>query len=137
MRRNLLLIWIVAASSLAFASCGLSEPVPPERYAPVDVLVEAIDRNVAAANDLTKVVEIDHSRLAAKAGAVMPPARVFIFSHAALESRMIEHNPMIGIDLPLRVLAFEDVSTRQARLTYNRFEYLASRYNLGEEFRSA
>ena len=137
MRRNLLQISIVALSSLAFASCGPSEPVLPERYAPVDVLFEAIDRNVAAANDLTKVADIDHSRLAAKAGEVMPPARVLIFSNAALESRMIEHNPMVGIDLPLRALAFEDFSTRQARLTYNRFEYLASRHSLGEEFRSA
>ncbi len=137
MRRSLLQISIVAVSSLAFTSCGSSEPVPPERYAPVDGLFEAIDRNVAAANDLTKVVEIDHSRLAARAGAVMPPARVLIFSNVALESRMIEHNPMVGIDLPLRALAFEDFSTRQARLIYNRFEYLASRHSLGEEFRTA
>ena len=125
------------ALPLAFVFCGSPAPVSPDRYASVDALFERVDRNVATAEGLQKVVEIDHSRLAATAGAVMPPARVLIFSNPEMESRLLERNLMAGVDLPLRVLAFEDARSKQARLICNRFSYLASRYRLPGELGSA
>lgn len=137
MRPNRSSVLFLSALPLAFVFCGSPAPVSPDRYAPVDALFEKVDRNVAAARGLQKVVEIDHSRLAATAGAVMPPARVLIFSNPEMESRLLERNLMAGVDLPLRVLAFEDTHSKQARLIYNRFSYLASRYRLPSELASA
>lgn len=130
-------VLFLPALPLAFVFCGSPAPVSPDRYASVDALFERVDRNVATAEGLQKVVDIDHSRLAATAGAVMPPARVLIFSNPEMESRLLERNLMAGVDLPLRVLAFEDARSKQARLICNRFSYLASRYRLSGELGSA
>jgi uncharacterized protein (DUF302 family) len=81
---------------------------------------------------LEKIVEIDHSRLGAEAGSVMPPARVLIFSDAKLDAELMMQNPLVAIDLPLRILAYESVSGGEGRVVYNSFAYLRSRYGLGE-----
>lgn len=132
MRYGRLAIGLLALP-MALGSCGSPQPVSPERYRAVDALFEMVDRNVAATKGLQRVVEIDHSRLAASSEEVMPPARVLIFSNPEAESRLLERNPLTGIDLPLRVLAFEDPGSKQPRLICNRFSYLASRYRLGSE----
>jgi len=60
----------------------------------------------------------------------MPPARVLIFSDSQLESELIKLNPLVALDLPLRVLAFEDASDSSSKIIYNSFDYLVSRYQL-------
>ena len=60
----------------------------------------------------------------------MPPARVLIFSNPRMEAQMIMHNPLAGIDLPLRILAFESKQGSPARVIYNNFDYIESRYSL-------
>ncbi|MEP4486258.1 MAG: DUF302 domain-containing protein [Halioglobus sp.] len=120
----------VALFAAVLAGCGGGEPIPPERYAGTDRLVDQIRENLAAAPNLTEVADIDHSRLAQQAGATMPPARVIIFSDTQLESQLIELNPLTALDLPLRVLAFEDSDAATSKIIYNNFDYLASRYEL-------
>ncbi|AQA19478.1 hypothetical protein BST95_15780 [Halioglobus japonicus] len=79
------------------------------------------------------IEDIDHSRLAHQAGAIMGPARVVIFSDAQLESELIALNPLIAIDLPLRALAFENLTTGRSEVIYNSFDYIASRYRLADD----
>ena len=95
-----------------------------------DQLVSQIDENLAASSRLSKLVDIDHSRLGQQAGSRMPPARVLIFSDPQLESELIKQNPLVALDLPLRVLAFEDGRDGASKVTYNDFDYLLSRYKL-------
>lgn len=124
--RSLFLI----SAALLFSGCGRSEPIAAERYRETDGMISRIEENVAASARLSKVVDIDHSRLGQQAGSAMPPARVFVFSDAQLESELIEQNPLVALDLPLRVLAFEDRSNGSSKVVYNSFEYLLSRYQL-------
>ena len=121
---------LAVASALVVAACGNPEPVSPERYLETDQLVSQIDANLAVSATLSKIVDIDHSRLAQEAGSSMPPARVLIFSDAQLEADLIQQNPLVALDLPLRVLAFEDVSDGASKIIYNSFDYLLSRYHL-------
>jgi uncharacterized protein (DUF302 family) len=130
MHRRLSIRGIVVTSLLSLVSCRAPEPIPASRYATSDALFEAVQRNIEESAFLRKVVEIDHSRLAAERGAIMPPARVILFSNPELQARLVQRNPLVGIDLPLRVLSFEDQSTREARLVRNRFEYIAVRHDL-------
>lgn len=117
-------------ATLAVVGCGSSEPITAERYLESDKLFSQIDENLGSAEDLVKIVDIDHSRLGQHAGSVMPPARVLIFSDAQLESELIELNPLVALDLPLRVLVFEDGRDGANKVIYNSFDYLASRYQL-------
>ena len=117
--------------TIALAGCGGPEPVTAERYEAPDSLFRIVDENVAASATLEKIVEIDHSRLGAEAGSVMPPARVLLFSNPELEAKLLGIQPLIAIDLPLRVLAYESAPGGEARIIYNSFDYLQSRYSLG------
>ena len=117
---------------LSLAGCGGPEPVADERYEGSDSLFAILDDNVAASESLEKIVEIDHSRLGAEAGSVMPPAKVLIFSNPELEAKLLAINPLIAIDLPLRALAFESMSDGSSRVAFNSFEFLHARYGLGD-----
>ena len=115
---------------LLLAGCGGSEPIADERYIEPDRMVSLMEKNLASSATLSKVVDIDHSRLGHQAGSPMPPARVLIFSDPQLETELIKRNPLAALDLPLRVLAFEDWRDNASKIIYNSFDYLVSRYQL-------
>ncbi len=115
---------------LALSACDGNSPVAFDRYHSSDELFEKIDGNVAKEPSLQKVLEIDHSRLAAEVESHMPPAKVLIFSNIELESELLERNQLAGIDLPLRLLAYESLPNGPSKLIYNSYDYLASRYGL-------
>ncbi|WP_170287220.1 DUF302 domain-containing protein [Halioglobus maricola] len=104
--------------------------MPAERYQQSDGFVTKAIANIESNPDLQLVVDIDHSRLGHGAGSPMPPSRVLIFSDARLESELIQHNPLVALDLPLRVLAFESSSSQKSNVIYNAFDYVASRHRL-------
>ena len=120
----------VVSAALLVAGCGGSEPIAVERYTETDRMVSLLEDNQVASATLSKVVDIDHSRLGQQAGSPMPPARVLIFSDTSLESELIKQNPLIALDLPLRVLAFEYGRENASKIIYNSFDYLVSRYQI-------
>ena len=60
----------------------------------------------------------------------MPPAKVLIFSNSELDAMLVDIDPLIAIDRPLRALAYESASGEE-RVIFNSFEYLQPRYDLG------
>jgi uncharacterized protein (DUF302 family) len=112
------------------SGCSESEPPSPERYRASDTLMKQLEANVTHSPHLQKIVEIDHSRLGYQAGSVMPPARVLIFSNVAVDTALIQQNPLTAVDLPLRVLAYEAAPNGDSKVIYNSFDYLRSRYRL-------
>lgn len=60
----------------------------------------------------------------------MPPARVLIFSDPELEAELMQIDPRVAIDLPLRVLTYESVPDGESRVIFNSFDHLRSRYGL-------
>lgn len=112
------------------AGCKESQPLTPERYLGSDKLFKQLDSNVAANHNWRKVAEIDHSRLGMEAGSIMPPARVLIFSDPQLETALIQLNPLVALDLPLRVLAYESSPGGESKVIYNDFAFIQSRYRL-------
>ena len=82
-----------------------------------------------AAPSLSRMTDIDHSRLAGELGVSMPPAHVLLVSEPALEAEMVAANPLLAIELPLRALAYETADGKAA-VTYNEWAYIESRYQL-------
>ncbi|KZY73721.1 hypothetical protein A3758_00270 [Oleiphilus sp. HI0118] len=122
------------ASLLSFglAACGSPEAILPDRYSETDQFVSIIKTSIARNPDLALVNDIDHSRLAVEAGSSMGPARVVLFSDVQLETAMIRLNPLVALDLPMRVLAYESPDDASSKLTYNSFDYISSRYQLAD-----
>lgn len=109
------------------------EPVSANRFIEPDRFFQIVEANVGKQAEFEIIVDIDHARLAAKAGSPMPPAHVLIWSDPELEADILKHNPLAAVDLPLRALAFEDPNTGKAAVIVNSYDYVAQRYSLPDD----
>jgi uncharacterized protein (DUF302 family) len=77
---------------------------------------------------------IDHHKGAAKAKLDLRPNILLIFGKPEVGTPLMQSQPTIGIDLPLRVLVWEDEKGK-TWLAYNDPAYLAKRHGItdGEE----
>lgn len=126
----------LCAGSLLLSVVGCShdpKPTAESRYVEPDKLYHTLEHNVRANPELEVIVDIDHSRLAAKAGSSMPPAHVLIWSDSKLEADILKLNRLAAIDLPLRALVFEDQGTGKAAVISNSFGYIAHRHSLPDD----
>jgi len=71
---------------------------------------ETIDRleKVLTSNGLTIFKRVDHAAGAKKAGLELADNQVLIFGNPKLGTPLMQSNPMIGIDLPQKALAWKD-----------------------------
>lgn len=72
---------------------------------------------------------IDHAAGAESIGESLRPSQVLIFGAPAMGTPLMQANPIIGIDLPQRVLAFEDAEGL-VWLVYNIPAYTADRHDV-------
>jgi uncharacterized protein (DUF302 family) len=94
---------------------------------------ETVDRFEAEvrANGMTVFARIDHAAGAAEAGLPLRPTELLIFGNARAGTPLMQTNQAIGIDLPLKALAWEDGSGK-VWLAYNEPRWLAERHGLDE-----
>lgn len=122
---------------LLLANSCAQKPVSEDRYIEPDRLFKALEGNVRDNQEFEVIVEIDHSRLAAKAGSPMPPSHVLIWSDPKLEASILRQNPLAGLDLPLRALVFENQDTGKAEVIANSYDFVAHRHSLANDGDSA
>jgi uncharacterized protein (DUF302 family) len=93
---------------------------------------ETMDRLEAEvkAKGLTVFARIDHAAGAAAAGLPLRPTELLIFGHAKGGTPLMQASQAAGIDLPLKVLVYEDAAGK-ARLAYNDPAWIAERHGLG------
>ena len=93
----------------------------------VDNYVEILKKNIS---EFQLVLTIDHSRLAANEGVYMPPAVVYFFSDPVLNSKLIRTNPLIGLDLPLKVLCYSEPDTTSVSVAFTSAEFISARQGI-------
>jgi uncharacterized protein (DUF302 family) len=93
---------------------------------------ETIDRLAAAAEEAGLIVfgRIDHGANAVEVGMPLRPTELLLFGHPRGGTPLMQEQQTVGIDLPLKALAWED-EAGQVWLTYNDTEWLARRHGLG------
>jgi uncharacterized protein (DUF302 family) len=84
---------------------------------PVAELVERLEAALAA-KGITVFARIDHAAGAAAAGMALRPTVVLIAGNPRAGTPLMQAEQLLGLDLPLRILASEDVDG-QAWLTYH------------------
>jgi uncharacterized protein (DUF302 family) len=72
---------------------------------------------------------IDHAAGAKAAGLELPPTEVMMFGNPKLGTPLMQVNPSIGIDLPMKVLAWQD-KTGKVWIGYTAPETLKNRYTI-------
>jgi uncharacterized protein (DUF302 family) len=78
---------------------------------------------------------IDHSGVAARAGVEMPDSKLVMFGKPAVGASAMVAAPPAGLDLPLKVLVWED-QNRAVSVSYNSPEFLAARHHLEGDLRA-
>ena len=70
---------------------------------------ETMDRLEASARTegLMTFARIDHAKGAASVGVPLQPMELLIFGNPRAGTRLIQANPLLGIDLPLRALVWQ------------------------------
>ena len=95
---------------------------------------ETMDRleTELTAKGMTIFARIDHAAGAAQVGLPLRPTGLLIFGSAKAGTPLMQSNQAVGIDLPLKALAWEDAAGK-TWLSYNNPSWLAKRHGLGPD----
>jgi uncharacterized protein (DUF302 family) len=92
--------------------------------------LEKLDQSIAS-NGMTLLARIDHAEGARLAGLALGPTVVLIFGNAKAGTPLMQASRAIGIDLPLKILVWEDDGGK-TKMTYTDVEWLAKRHAVSE-----
>ena len=97
----------------------------------VDQTVQKLE-GILKAKGVKLFALIDHSGEAEKAGMQMRPTKLLIFGNPKAGTPLMIASPSIAIDLPLKILVWEDADGT-AHISYNAPAYLQARHDLPPE----
>ena len=95
---------------------------------------QTVDRlkSILQAKGVTLFALIDHSGEAEKVGMTMRPTKLLVFGAPKAGTPLMLAAPSIAIDLPLKLLVWEDTQGR-VWISYNSPEYLKERHRVPQE----
>ncbi len=102
----------------------------PSRHS-VDQTVQKLEA-ILQAKQVKLFALIDHSGEAEKAGLHMRPTKLLIFGNPKAGTPLMLASPSSAIDLPLKILVWEDAEAR-VWISYNSPAYLEARHGLPHE----
>jgi len=97
----------------------------------VDETVDKLE-GILQAKGVTLFAFVDHSGEADRVGMKMRPTKLLIFGSPKAGTPLMVAAPSIAIDLPLKILVWEDAEAR-VWVSYNSPAYLQERHNLPAE----
>jgi uncharacterized protein (DUF302 family) len=89
----------------------------------------ALKKAIESKEPLTIIAELDHSANAKKAGMELRPTKVIMFGNPKLGTPLMKENQAIGIDLPQKMLVYED-EKGDVYVVYNDPKILAENHNI-------
>src|SRR5580698_756042 len=95
---------------------------------------ETIDRlaSEVKSKGMTIFARVDHAAGAKDAGLSLRPTLLLIFGNAKGGTPLMQDKQQIGIDLPLKALAWEDASGK-TWISYNDLKWLAQRHGVSDK----
>jgi uncharacterized protein (DUF302 family) len=81
---------------------------------------------------LTLFADIDHHAGAVKVGLLMQEATVLAFGNAKAGTPLMVLNPLVALDLPLKILVWGDTDDK-VWVSYDTIDYFARRFGLSPE----
>jgi uncharacterized protein (DUF302 family) len=99
----------------------------------VKATIDRLEHDLTAAG-VTVFARIDHAAGATSVAMPLRPTELLIFGNPKAGTPLMQANQTIGIDLPLKVLAWED-DRGGVWVSYNDLSWLAARHGLGDQTR--
>ena len=96
-------------------------------------VAETLDRleKIVTGKGITVFARVDHGSGAKKVDIPLRPTQLLIFGNPKLGAPLMQNQQTIGIDLPLKALAWEDAEGK-VWLGYNQPSYIAARHSVTE-----
>lgn len=123
----LLAVAPAVAPSLALADAGL---VLQESKLSVKDTIDALAKALEA-KGIKVAARVDHAAGAKAAGMDLPPTEVLLFGNPMLGTPLMQSNPQIGLDLPMKVLAYTDKGGK-VMVAYTSPDALKARYGISD-----
>lgn len=84
---------------------------------------------------ITIFATIDHKKAAEAVGESMPPATVLIVGNPKVGTALMQENPRLAIELPLKILIYEEDKT--VKIRYEKIAAMGEKYHIKQNFSTA
>ena len=123
-----LLAFFLCFAASSYADNGLV--TKPSVYS----VAETLDRfsDIIKKKGITLFARINHAQGAKDAGLSLRPLELIIFGKPQLGNPLMNLQPEVGIDLPLKAIAWQDKDGK-VWLAYNSPAYMAKRHSISEQ----
>lgn len=119
---------VVLVAPLTTPAMAMSDLVVRESKLGVKESIDALAKAVEA-KGIKVIARIDHAAGAKAAGMELRPTEVILFGNPKLGTPMIQANPEIAIDLPMKALAWQ-AADGKVYVGYTAPEKLKARYSI-------
>lgn len=96
----------------------------------VDNVVNELKANITSN---TIVASLDHHRMALEEGVYTPPSVAVIYSNSQINTDLLKHGQLIGLDLPFKVLCYSEPDTTKVSIAYTSGEFIAKRHGISND----
>jgi len=123
---------ILAFTLFLVSHAALANEYYAKKPSPYSV-AKTLDRleNVLKNKGITVFARIDHAAGARKIGKTLRPTALLIFGNPKLGTPLMESSQLIGMDLPLKALAYED-DKGKVWLAYPLPDHLKAKYGISD-----
>lgn len=120
-----------AAISAATAPANADDdPITKESQRSVGETIDALQKMLVE-KGIKIMARVDHAEGAKGAGLELPPTQLLIFGNPKLGTPLMQSNPLIGLDLPMKALAWQDADGK-VYLSYTAPADLKDRYDIDD-----
>ena len=84
---------------------------------------------------ITIFATIDHKKAAEAVGENMQPATVLVVGNPKVGTALMQENPRLAIELPLKILIYEEDKT--VKIRYEKIAAIAKKYDIKQNFATA
>ena len=127
-------LFIITFIGLALVGCDSKKGAFLETVETQNDVPTAVAKlvTIIKAKELTHFQTIDHAKNAKDVGLRLKPETVVIFGNPKMGTKLMECNPSIGLDLPLRILFSTDYEGKTT-ITYTNPEYWSLKHNIKDK----
>jgi len=126
MKKILLTLCLLCFSSLSFAEGIVSKTSTHSVKDTIDKL-----ETIVTAKGFAVVARVNHAKAAENVGQKLNPTEVLIFGNPKVGTALMQSNQAIGLDLPIKVIAWED-DKGVVTIAYNDPSWMVSRYDIDD-----
>lgn len=129
--KNLLLALAITMTSFSAQAADLVTKMSPHSVS------ETMDKLVAAVEGAGAVVfaRVDHAKGAMSIDAELAPNQMLVFGNPKLGTPILQQNPAAGLDLPIRVVVFQDADGK-TNVAYHNPSRIAEDHGIAGDFKA-